>query len=664
MEDSNEQEQAILDWVNTFEDINSKCARLSQLCDGILLSEILNEICPSCFERETLDKEARGNVAIAANNLRKILRMLDVYFVSVLKKRIDMSNVNVNAIASNHDPADILNILELVVGVAVMCEDKAKFIRNIFLLDIKSQTVLKGLIEQVLGRAEDLDDDEVEALTSTKLGSNRSLYEDTYSGSIDGISTAIKKSSSMGVEIQNNLDRANEVIRQLTAEKNRLNNDVHQLEITNQSLKNELNLNSHRVAQKEQEREFSEGTDRSRALAAETLNYQLQAEMDDLKRELQMMEKEKESLRNETKVAYQRLEASREIQAKLEMETVQQGDELDILRDKANKLLKAEQSIEKYQKKLEDMNALKKQNKEFNDKMDQYLDQIHELESQLKGISTMNKMVEQYKNKAVELEREKFEIMSSSQTKDLEITRLSGEVHQMLMSKRSLEDEIDSLRSQLTQFMELNNNSERGSHESGDAMDSFEVETVSSLKEKVKKLERELKVFSSKPDGVSEEGQGQKIALLEAELEDVRRIKKDREDALLAMKKQVSDMQLELTKSTRALADSERNAGSTVQLKEVTQKLAETSNTVRLLEEKLKEKESVINKLEQDKGKLENYTKRSLATFKEKFMDVMQSMKEEKQDLELRLKQQTEKMLKNQETWYREERLLSSAIFE
>ena len=88
-----------------------------------------------------------------------------------------------------------------------MCEDKAKFIRNIFLLDIKSQTVLKGLIEQVLGRAEDLDDDEVEALTSTKLGSNRSLYEDTYSGSIDGISTAIKKSSSMGVEIQNNLDR-------------------------------------------------------------------------------------------------------------------------------------------------------------------------------------------------------------------------------------------------------------------------------------------------------------------------------------------------------------------------------------------------------------------------------------------------------------------------
>ena len=38
-------------------------------------------------------------------------------------------------------------------------------------------------------------------------------------------------------------------------------------------------------------------------------------------------------------------------------------------------------------------------------------------------------------------------------------------------------------------------------------------------------------------------------------------------------------------------------------------KLAQKSNTVQALEEKLQEKESVVNRLEQDKNKLENYSK-------------------------------------------------------
>jgi TATA-binding protein-associated factor Taf7 len=46
-----------------------------------------------------------------------------------------------------------------------------------------------------------------------------------------------------------------------------------------------------------------------------------------------------------------------------------------------------------------------------------------------------------------------------------------------------------------------------------------------------------------------------------------------------------------------AAQESERNADSSAQLKETAQKLAESANTVRLLQEKLKEKESTINKV-------------------------------------------------------------------
>ena len=38
-------------------------------------------------------------------------------------------------------------------------------------------------------------------------------------------------------------------------------------------------------------------------------------------------------------------------------------------------------------------------------------------------------------------------------------------------------------------------------------------------------------------------------------------------------------------------------------------KLAQKTNTVKALEEKLQEKESIVNRLEQDKNKLENYSK-------------------------------------------------------
>jgi len=103
--------------------------------------------------------------------------MLDNYFTTVLHKRIDTSSVDVNAIgmctihlqydvssmsisdyitcilsltdifhwpllvfkAKSNDPEEILNLLELVVGVAVMCEDKNVFIPKIFELNDHSQ---------------------------------------------------------------------------------------------------------------------------------------------------------------------------------------------------------------------------------------------------------------------------------------------------------------------------------------------------------------------------------------------------------------------------------------------------------------------------------------------------------------------------------------------
>jgi hypothetical protein len=53
-------------------------------------------------------------------------------------------------------------LLELVIGVAVLCENKANFIQRIFSLDQSSQEVLKGMVERAMHRMWDLNADEEE----------------------------------------------------------------------------------------------------------------------------------------------------------------------------------------------------------------------------------------------------------------------------------------------------------------------------------------------------------------------------------------------------------------------------------------------------------------------------------------------------------------------
>ena len=136
----------------------------------------------------------------------------------------------------------------------------------------------------------------------------------------------------------------------------------------------------------------------------------------------------------------------REIQSRLEMESAQMVDELDVGRDKGLRLIKAETQIVKYQQRLEEMNGLKKLNKELSEKNDQYMDQIHELESSNRGIDTLRKQVDEYKVKNLKLETEKFEAISASQVKDHEMDRLTAEHTSLSQVKRLLEDELQSAR--------------------------------------------------------------------------------------------------------------------------------------------------------------------------------------------------------------------------
>jgi predicted nucleic acid-binding Zn-ribbon protein len=249
------------------------------------------------------------------------------------------------------------------------------------------------------------------------------------------------------------------------------------------------------------------------------------------------------------------------------------------------------------------MNGLKKLNKELSDKNDQYMDQIHELESSNRGIDTLRKQVDEYKVKNVKLETEKFEAISESQLKDHEVTRLNAELTTISQSKRNLEDELQSSREEIAALTEEARQNLSSSHsgegEEGDGEGVYEVETVLSLREKLKRVEREL--IQSRAGGLGAVESNvitEEVAVLQTELEEGRRKLSMREEALLSAKKQLSDTQSELHKMTRAHEDLQQQSSSSMAdkeqskaLKDQESRLFQTENTLRLLEETLQEKE-------------------------------------------------------------------------
>ena len=221
-----------------------------------------------------------------------------------------------------------------------------------------------------------------------------------------------------------------------------------------------------------------------------------------------------------------------------------------------------------------------------------------------------------------------------------------------------------------------------GSDNDGNGTDAFEIDSISSLREKVHRLERELNVYknttsisdnmnnstSAASYGANNNNNNQELALLQAELDDIKNIKKERDESLITAKKQISELNAENHKLQRIITDLEQsnatNQAASIAIKEIENKSNISASTVKLLEEKLKEKESTIDRLEQEKGKLESYARRTLSNFKDKYMNALTSLKDEKRGLEDRIKYLTSRHERNIETSRREEKLLASAMYE
>jgi protein HOOK3 len=613
---------AVLKWVNTF-NLATPCASLSDLSDGIVIATALAEVDSGHFNANKLNKNVGDDWSLAASNLRVVVSMLSDFYPKVLRKAIDMSQVDCDAIARDLSEDDFMDLLELVVGCAVLCENKARFIKNIFSLDVSAQAVLKGMIERVMARVSDVshaDYEEEEEDDDAEVDAKNASFASNGEASRDNI-------------------MLQDMVRKMQAERLQLLSQIDHLEGEKRALVESTRALKEDLQRNDAEREAIEGNDRSRATAAVNANRALQADLEESRREADRLALELRSVKSELSAVSLRLNASEENRARLEVEVQQMADDLDVAKDRASKLSKAEATIDKYQRKLEEMVELRRQNKELEEKLDKYYDQIQDLEVSVKQSSSLNKLVEQYKDKSIEYEREKFEAVSALQMKEEELRRVTAELESMAEARRFLEEELSSARS------ELESDDHVAGASGGPGLGLFE--SAAALKETNMRLERELKIARQASADVGASGVNASefaklrddVALLTAELDDTKRLKKEREDLLMQSRRQYAELQSEYQKVVKALQETEGVGGggaSSGALKEAEAQLAQRANTIRLLEEKLKEKETLINKLEQDKARLENFAKKTVAGFKEKYMNVLHRITAEKKTLESR----------------------------
>jgi protein HOOK3 len=333
----------------------------------------------------------------------------------------------------------------------------------------------------------------------------------------------------------------------------------------------------------------------------------LRALVEDLQDRLAQRQDELITAEEELRTATNELDEVKSQLHEVEETKAQLADELDVASAKAMQLRKAEATVIAYKKKLESVGMVNQQMTDLEDQAAGYLRQIMDLESEAKKTTALQKQVEKFQVQVATLEKEKNESSDNVKSTSTDIAGLKSRLAAAEGAKKMFEEELNELRAQ--QSVE---------HEEIGGVQGLDTSTNGAAdKEKTMRLQIENKK-------------------LREELEEL--------------------------KKGGAVAGAVALASTTAAA--ATGDAAVVNVEVQQLKVQLAKKEADNKKIGSDKDKLEAYTKRTLAKFQDKYLVALQECKaklKEKQDkIEiLESRSATEKTAQK-----REERLLSSTIFE
>jgi len=278
------------------------------------------------------------------SNLKKLQNNLVEYYRFSLNQRLEgvVADVDLSIIAKEEDidSNNLVKLFQQVLGCAVQCDDRATYIGNIMNLSQESQVVLKEMIETTMQSILKLED-----------APDRNT-QNNNEGSLGG--------EEMEISFGDHLDDQND-----SEDRRQLNETIVTLQTKNSTSEKEIQELQNKLIMSQQELADLSASN-SQMTMVETL-------VDDLHKRLEERDTDIAEMKDKLKVAMGDNAEYKTKYKKTESDNRLLADENDILTQKAEQLVRAEKTIEKYKNKLEEASGMKAHIGEIEEQSSKYV---------------------------------------------------------------------------------------------------------------------------------------------------------------------------------------------------------------------------------------------------------------------------------------------------
>uniref|UniRef100_A0A182SFT8 Protein hook n=1 Tax=Anopheles maculatus TaxID=74869 RepID=A0A182SFT8_9DIPT len=473
--------ESLIRWLSVL-NLSAPHQTVQDLSDGAALAQALNQIAPEVFTDSWLSKiksDVGANWRLKVSNLRKIIEGIYVYYQDELSLNLSEElRPDALKIAEKCDPHELGRLLQLILGCAVNCLEKQKYITQIMELEESLQRNIMAALQ------------DIEYIWQGASPSRNSINTTT--------SMDVKTLQEDRDTLAQKCHETNKKMLGLIEEKAALQQEITKLQAIVGRYENPNLIGD-------------DGTSLGPIQLGSSRYNDLRKLVDSLKDELLQAETARDDLKMKSMIQEKEIA---ELQVRIDelhaatAEIAQLKDEIDILKEANEKLKICETQLQTYKKKLEDYNDLRKQIKLQEERSADYLKQNLEYEEEAKKYAGLKGQVELYKKKIQDLHGMLDEEMGKTVRAEFEYNQLQGQLAVVQREKENFLRERDTLREALD---ELKCGQAAGSggvgpggHGAGGNTMSKELHS-NDLYERIERLERENKALR--------EGQGGQTAL-------------------------------------------------------------------------------------------------------------------------------------------------------
>ncbi|XP_062920346.1 protein Hook homolog 1 [Mobula hypostoma] len=404
---------SLIIWLQTF-NVSSACGSIQDLISGTTMAQVLNQIDPSFFNESWLSRiksDVGENSRLKLNNLKKVLQMVLNYYHEVLAQQIAESlHPDLSLIVDHVDVVELGRLLQLILGCAVNCERKEEHIQIIMTLEESVQHNVMTAIQELMSK-------ELPGIYGEASGD----LEQRLQHAMEDLNDALVEKKELAhrcQELDVQVSALQEERNSLLADNGLLTEKIHQMDAFDDPHLASKYFNVQLQLEQMQEE-----------------NYRLEAAKDDYRIHCEELE------RQLIEVQHRNDELN-----SLAEENLALKDEIDVLRNYSDKVIKLETTVETYKKKLDDLNDLKRQMKLLEDKNMMYMQNVVSLEEELRKVNAARAQLETYKRQVQELHNSLSGEMRRADKLAFELKQIEEKHEALLKEKERLIIERDTLK--------------------------------------------------------------------------------------------------------------------------------------------------------------------------------------------------------------------------